>query len=167
MHDSARRSIAKFYFDYKSAIDASEIADVGALNINGSVKDIIPHAVGFDIVDGNGVDIVIKPGIIPAEHKNRYQFVTCTSSFMCCPDPVMYKTQLIDLLDKNGTLFLTMCSNKCRYRHTTSQNEYGYKDEFRMELRELEQFFSREFKIREIGETNYEHPDLVMVAQLK
>jgi len=167
MHDSARRLISKFYFDYKVAVDANKVADVGSLNINGAVKDIIHHAVGFDIVDGKGVDVVIKPGVIPAEHKNIYQFVICTSSFMCCPDPVMYKGQIIDLLDKNGILFLTMCSNKCQYRHTTSKNEYGYRDEFRLELRGLESFFSHEFNVLEIGETNYEHPDLFMVAKLK
>ena len=60
-----------------------------------------------------------------------------------------------------------MCSNKCQDRHTTSQNDYGYRDEFRVELKELEKFFSHEFLVLEIGETNYEHHDLFMVAKLK
>jgi len=167
MHDSARRAIAKFYFDCRQYLDSTTVADMGALNINGSTKDVIPHAVGFDIVAGKGVDVVIEPGKIPEEHKKKYGAVVSSSSFMCCPDPAAYKKQLVDLLKPGGLLLLTMCSNKCSVQHSTSVNQYGFKDEFRIELKELERFFSSEFEVLELTETNYEHPDFVLLGRLR
>ncbi len=167
VHDSARRAIAKFYFDYRDYLDSVKVADMGALNINGATKDIIGHCVGFDIVEGNGVDVVINPGFIPEEHKGRYGAVVSANSFVFCPDPVMYKKQIIDLLAPKGLLFLITCSEKCRNKHTTSDNRYGFQDSFRTTLRDLENFFSVEFDILEVGEMNYAHSDYVLLGRLK
>lgn len=167
MHQSAARAISKFYFDFRSYIDSSQVADMGALNLNGSTKDVIRHAVGFDIVAGPGVDVVIEPGRIPAEHRQRYGLVTSISSFTFCPHPAVYKQQIIDLLHPQGYMLLSMCSDKCRFKHTTSNNTYGFGDEFRMTRQQVEDFFGKEFKILELNETNYEHPDFVVVGKLK
>lgn len=167
MHDAARRAIAKFYFDNKQYLDSTRVADMGALNINGSTRDVIPHVVGFDIVAGNGVDVVIAPGSIPDEHKQRYGAVVSCASFTFCPDPAAYKKQLIELLQPGGLLFLIMCSNKCRMQHSTSNNSYGFTDAFRLELKDLERFFSNEFEILELAETNYEHPDFNLLGRLR
>ena len=167
MHNSVRRALAKFYFDYKGDLDTTAVADLGALDINGSTKNIISHAVGFDIVEGKGVDVLIVPGSIPDAHRNVYGAVVSISSFQCCPDPALYKRQIIDLLQEGGILFLAMCSNKCNFQHSTSDNKYGYKDEFRLEFRELERFFATDFNILELAETNYEHPDFILIAKLK
>lgn len=167
MHPSAARAVAKFYFDYKAYVDSSQVADMGALNLNGSTKDTIRHAVGFDIVAGPGVDVVIEPGQIPEEHRHRYGLVTSISSFTFCPNPVQYKQQIIDLLHPQGYLLLSMCSDKCRTRHTTSNNPYGFGDEFRMGRSVAEEFFSKEFRLLEFNETQYEHPDFVIVGKLK
>ncbi len=169
MHDSAKRAIKRFYNDdkFKSYLDSHPVADMGALNINGSTRDVISHCTGFDIVAGPGVDVVIQPGVIPPEHQHKYGAVISTSSFMCCPDPEMYKRQIIDLLSDGGLLFLTICSTKCTQKHSTSDNEYGYGDSFRVELKELERFFGIEFDVLELSELNYEHPDFVLIGQLK
>lgn len=166
VHESARRAIAKFYFDYRSYLDNTEIADMGALNINGATKDII-NCVGFDIVEGKGVDVVINPGFIPEEHKRRYGAVISANSFVFCPDPGMYKKQIIDLLAPNGLVFLITCSEKCKNKHTTSDNIYGFQDSFRVGLRDLEKFFSIEFDILELSELNYAHSDYVLLGRLK
>jgi len=167
MHDSAKRAIAKFYFDYRTVLDATRVADLGALNINGATKDVIAHAVGFDIVAGKGGDVVIVPGTVPPEHRHQYGAVVTSSSFSFCPDPLAYKKQIIDLLQPGGLLFLTMCSDKCQVRHSTSDNSYGFQDEFRLELRELERFFSTEFEILELTETHYTHPDFILLGKLR
>jgi hypothetical protein len=167
MHHSIMRAASKFYFDYKAFVDSSLVADLGALNINGSTKDLIKHAIGFDIVSGPGVDVVIEPGNIPQQYKKIFDVVVSISSFQFCPDPILYKKQIIDLLHPRGYLFLSMCSDKCTEKHTTSNNKYGYADEFRLSRVHFESLFLDEFKILESAETNYEHPDFIIVAKLK
>jgi hypothetical protein len=169
MHDSAKRAISRFYHDpkFKSYIDGNLIADMGALNINGAVRDVIPHCTGFDIVEGPGVDVVLKPGEIPPQHQHKYGTVVSANSFVFCPDPDLYKKQIIDLLTDDGLLLLITCSNKCTQKHTTSNNQYGFEDTFRVEIKELERFFSIEFDVLELSELNYEHPDFVLIGRLK
>jgi hypothetical protein len=167
MHESARRALAKFYFDYRDALDRVQVADMGALNINGAAKDVIPHCTGFDIVAGPGVDVVITPGNIPEMHRCRYGAALSLNSFTFCPDPSMYKQQLVDLLVEEGLLFMTMCSEKCAVKHTTSNNPYGFGDEFRVKRDELERFFAIEFDILEFCEQNYGHPEYVLLARLR
>lgn len=167
MHASAARAVSKFYAEFRPYVDSSLVADVGALNLNGSTKDTIRHAVGFDIVAGPGVDVVIEPGHIPAAHRHRYGLVVSISSFTFCPNPVQYKQQILDLLHPQGYLLLSMCSDKCRTKHTTSNNPYGFADEFRMSRQTVEEFFGMEFRLLEVTETNYEHPDLVLVGKLR
>lgn len=167
MHDSAKRAIAKFYFDYRDYLDGKKIADMGALNINGATKDVIQNCIGFDIVEGEGVDVVISPGLIPEEHKARYGAVISANSFVFCPAPDLYKKQIIDLLAPNGLLLLITCAAKCKNKHTTSDNQYGFTDTFRMDLREFESFFEPEFDILELSELNYAHPDYVLLGRLK
>ncbi|ASU37175.1 hypothetical protein hmeg3_01940 [Herbaspirillum sp. meg3] len=169
MHDSARRAIARFYNDpqYKAYVDSCQVADMGSLNINGATRDIVPHCVGFDIVEGPGVDVVLKPGIIPPEHQKKYGMVFSINSFVFCPYPDVYKKQITDLLANDGLLFLTACSEKCTQKHSTSNNEYDYEDTFRVTSKELEEFFSVEFDILELNELRYEHSDSVLIGRLK
>lgn len=167
MHTSVARQIKKFYIDYQYFIDNNLVADLGSLNINGAAKDIIKHAVGFDIVNGPGVDVVIEPGKIPDEYLASFGLVLSVNSFVFCPDPFLYRAQIIDLLRPRGYMFLTMCSEKCKEKHTTSSNVYGFGDEFRMERIQAYSFFSDKFSILEFTETNYEHSDYIILGQLK
>jgi hypothetical protein len=165
MHKNVREHVEEWYQSNRHSIDTSKIADVGAFNINGSIKDIIPHTIGFDIYDGNGVDVVIEPGVVPEEHVGKYKFVTSISSFQFCPDPDLYKKQITDLLCDGGFLFLSMCSNKCEKGHSSSPNKYSYGDEVRMSLTEIQNFFETDFTITELKYTLVDnHTDVIIKA---
>lgn len=167
MHNSVKRAIARFYFDNRDYLDQVRVADMGALNINGSAREVIPHCTGFDIVDGPGVDVRIEPGQIPEAHRGVYGAVLSISSFTFCPEPALYKRQLVDLLAPGGLLLLTCCSVHCKARHSTSSNGFGFADSFRVALPALAQFFASDFDLLEVSEQHYEHPDYVLVARLK
>ena len=98
MHSAVKIELIKWYLSNKEYLDATTVADIGAYNINGSVKEVINNSIGFDIFDGDGVDVVIHPGTIPDEHKFKYGAVTTVSSFQFCPDSELYKKQILDLL---------------------------------------------------------------------
>lgn len=167
MHHSVRQAIQRFYAEHRAWLDQVRVADMGALNINGSTRDVIPHCVGFDIVDGPGVDVRIEPGVIPDAHRGVYGAAVSVSSFTFCPDPALYKRQLVDLLAPGGLLLLTCCAAQCRARHSTSNNAYGFVDSFRMDLPRLVAFFETDFDLLEITEQRREHPDYVLVGRLK
>ena len=166
MHDNVKYRLEDWYKSNRISIDSSKIADVGAYNINGSTKNIISHAIGFDIYDGEGVDVVIEPGIIPEEHIGKYNFVTSISSFQFCPEPNLYKKQITDLLCDGGFLFLSMCSDKCEKGHTSSPNIYNYGDEVRMSLTEIQNFFEEDFTIIELTYSlDGGHSDIILKAK--
>ena len=167
MHASVFQALCEFYAEHRNELDSCKVADVGALNLNGSVKDAIKHCVGFDIVAGPGVDVVITPGQIPEEHKHQYGAVISVSSFQFCPDARIYRAQILDLLGPRGLLFLTLCSPECQVRHTTSDNQYGFVDAIRAEPADIARFFKRDFDIQQLREVEDEHSDIVLAARLK
>lgn len=167
MHNSVKEEIVSWYNQHKEQIESSKIADLGSYDINGGVKDVIPSVVGFDILEGKGVDVVIEPGIIPDDHKFQYDFLTSTSSFQCCPDTPAYMKQITDLLKPGGELILTMCSTRCPKGHSTSPNDYNYKDEVRYTIDEMRSLFGQEFEIHNVYEIYKGHADLIIKAKKK
>jgi len=167
MHNSVKDEILNWYNQHIDKIEQGKIADLGSYDINGAVRDVIPQSIGFDILEGKGVDVVIKPGIIPDEHKFQYDFVTSTSSFQCCPDTPAYIKQITDLLKSGGELILTMCSTRCPKGHSTSPNDYNYKDEVRYSIEQIRSLFGQEFDIHEIYEKHDGHSDLILKARKK
>lgn len=60
----------------KNARLRGRIVDVGAYNVNGAVKDVIPTAIGIDMRPGKGVDKVM-PAEIMDQHFENLDAVTC------------------------------------------------------------------------------------------
>lgn len=167
MHEGVAKHLAKFYELNRPLMDAIRIAELGALNLNGSCRDIIPVDTGIDIVSGPGVDEVIIPGEIPDRLRHMFGAVVSVSSFQFCPDPGLYKTQILDLLVPRGLLFLTMCAPSCTYSHSSSNNPYEFGDGLRFSLDQLRAFFEPEF--REIScfeSVDSDHGNLIYVGQL-
>lgn len=152
MHDNVKNEFKKWYEENTKNKQDFKIAELGSYDINGSIRDIVSKLVGFDIYDGKNVDVVIKPGEIPLEYKNKYEAVVSMGSFQCCPYPELYKKEILDLLYNNGLLFLTMCGPQCKKWHITSPNKYGYKDCIRMTKEELIKLFLPEIKVVECYE---------------
>lgn len=110
--------------------DLAPVAELGSYDINGGIRDLVP-VTGFDILAGRGVDVVIVPGAIPAEHHGKYQAVLSLDSFPYDPQPERYIQQILDLLTPGGHLLLIACNANCRHTHTTSPNAYGHADSVR------------------------------------
>lgn len=146
MHESAQIAAVKWWKTFRQSVVPGRIAELGSYSINGSVRDFIPIDVGFDVVAGNMVDEVITAGIIPEVHRGAFKAVVSVSSFQFCPDPALYKAEILDLLDPGGFVFLTMCAPSCKTKHSTAPNPWGWTDEFRMTASELRDFFEPEIK---------------------
>lgn len=167
MHAGAKIAIEKWLKDNQDYLNTVNIADVGSYDVNGSTKELIPESTGFDILEGNGVDVVIKPGIIPKKYKDQFGAVVTTSAFQCCPDSIKFKKQITDLLQSKGLLLLTMCPDSCKPGHSTSPNEYDFRDSIRMTEDELISFFSDSFENIILSRQDEDHPTLVLKATKK
>lgn len=110
--------------------DLAPVAELGSYDINGGIRDLVP-VTGFDILAGRGVDVVIKPGAIPAEHHGKYQAVLSLDSFPYDPQPPRYILQILALLAPGGRLLLIACNANCKHQHTTSPNTLGHIDQTR------------------------------------
>jgi hypothetical protein len=56
VHDTAIQNGTRFFQTYASRMSGATVLDIGAQNVNGSLKDVCPkHArhVGIDFVQGN------------------------------------------------------------------------------------------------------------------
>jgi len=171
MHKEVLQEFITFYDRNQEVLDNGNVAELGSYDINGNLKKYIPNGVGFDILEGPNVNVVIEPGVIPEEHRNKYQVVISISSFQCCPHPEIYKKEILDLLCDEGLLFLTMCSIECNGSHSTSPNDYQYEDSFRMTHKELTDFFGNDFDILEIYDPilidSGSHNDTILRAKKK
>ena len=146
MHRESREALSSWYEQYKDELKA--VADMGSYDINGSVKEVIPYVVGFDICQGDNVDIVINNYVIAPEHLGVYDGVTALNSIQYCDNPSMFVWNLRRLLRVGGRCLLTSCGPDCKQRHTPSP---GAKDCIRFSPEQLRILFqSRGFSKIEI-----------------
>ena len=164
MHKSIRKELKLFRDVYEKQL-TGRIAELGALDMNGSPRKYLPPLTGFDIVEGNGIDVVIEPGIIPEEYVNKFDVVISSSSFHYCPRPELYKKQILDLLKVGGLLWMSMCGPKCKNNHSTSNNKYKFKDCFRVTKEQLQEFLSPEIEIEKCYYAGDDHhQDIIFVG---
>ena len=161
MHDTVRNALSGWLESIGGAEDLA-VADLGARNLNGSVKSVVPHARGFDLSAGPGVDVVIEAGRVPQEHRGRYDLVTSVSSFQFFPRPHEYKAEITQLLKPGGVLFLTMCAPSCVTEHTTTP---PYDDCLRLSVLELTELMRPEIEVQQATHTGADgHEDIIFIG---
>lgn len=164
MHKSIRKELKLFRDVYTNQL-SGRIAELGALDMNGSPRKYLPPLTGFDIVEGKGIDVAIEPGVIPEEYVNKFDVVISSSSFHYCPKPGLYKKQILDLLKVGGLLWMSMCGPKCKNNHSTSNNKYKFKDCFRVTRQQLEMFLGPEIETEKCyyaGDKH--HQDIIFIG---
>lgn len=155
--------VKKSFLDWYMALQPkpTSVAYLGSFDVNGSIRDLV-SCTGFDIVPGLGVDVQIEPGVIPEEHKNKYELVVSISAFQFCPNPAKFMREIEDLLIPGGLMFLTACAWNCRFAHSSSA---GGSDMIRMTEAGLRGLFQDQFDIYDLTQIEWNaHPDVVVVG---
>ncbi|UGX87682.1 methyltransferase domain-containing protein [Phyllobacterium meliloti] len=114
MHDTARRAGAAFLNSYVDPAQKVRLLDVGAMDVNGSLRSAAPSAVeyvGVDLEAGPGVDIVYNIGDPLPVEDNSFDLCVSTSCFE--HDPLFWQTFLnvVDALKDGGYFYLNAPSN--------------------------------------------------------
>jgi hypothetical protein len=129
--------------------DLGSYACHGGRNVAHYVKDA--KVIGFDLVSGPGVDVVLKPGAVPDEHLHAFDAVYGLSAIQFAPFPMEFFAAAAALLKPRGMVVITMCSPSCREEHNTSIRHR--EREWRCELSELVGLAMEYFHVRAASTT--------------
>jgi len=114
MHASALKYGKLFFDSYCLNLTDIIVVDIGAQNVNGSLRDVCPSSfkyVGVDFVGGNGVDVVLDdPYKLPFEN-DSLDVVVCSSVFEHSDFFWVLFLEIIRSLKPDGLFYLNVPSN--------------------------------------------------------
>jgi SAM-dependent methyltransferase len=114
MHPTAKDN-ARLFLDVYVKEDSNKlVVDIGAQNINGSLKEIIPsgnHYIGVDFVHGAGVDVVLEdPYCLPFE-SSSVDVVLSSSCFEHIEFFWLIFNEILRVLKPQGLFYLNSPAN--------------------------------------------------------
>lgn len=120
MHPSALNNGKLFFDTYTSALKDATVIDIGAQNVNGSLRDVMPshlRYVGVDFVKAEGVDVVLDdPYKLPFEDESVDVIVTNS----CLEHSEMFWLTFLEflrVLRPSGLLYMNVPSNGDFHRY--------------------------------------------------
>lgn len=114
--------IGKIFFDTYSKVFSNNtlVVDIGAQSINGSLKDVCPdhfNYVGVDMVNGNGVDIVLDDPYQLPFSEDSIDIVVCSSVYEHSDMFWLSFLEIMRVLKPNGLFYLNAPSNGVFHRY--------------------------------------------------
>ncbi|QWA29946.1 glycoside hydrolase family 99-like domain-containing protein [Pseudomonas sp. RC3H12] len=120
MHPSAKKLGSLFFKSYLSNVHGKKVVDIGAQNVNGSLRDVCPEGVeyiGVDFVAGDGVDVILDdPYKLPFEDTS-VDVIVCSSVFEHSQFFWLLYLELMRILKPDGVLYLNAPSNGYIHRY--------------------------------------------------
>ena len=119
MHDTAMKFAEMFFNAYTKDASNLVIVDIGAQDVNGSLRSVSPQNnkyIGVDFVEGRGVDIVITdPYSLPFDD-NSVDVCVCSSCFEHSEFFWLLFNDIQRILKPSGVFYLNVPSNGCFHR---------------------------------------------------
>ena len=120
MHKSAMNVGGRFFSTYLSQMPNPLVMDIGAQDVRGSLKSVLPaHAryLGVDMVAGKGVDVVIDdPYKLPFDDASA-DVVVSSSCFEHAEFFWLSFLEIMRVLKPNGLVYLNVPSNGAFHRY--------------------------------------------------
>ena len=120
MHDTAMMYGEQFFTTYLKNATGLKIVDLGAQDVNGSLRSCAPinnEYIGVDFATGNGVDIVLTdPYVLPFENSSIDAIVS-SSCFEHSEFFWLTFLEAIRVLKPNGLLYINAPSNGPYHRY--------------------------------------------------
>lgn len=120
MHVTALNGGRLFFDTYVKGSSLNSIVDIGAQNVNGSLKDVAPEGVsylGVDFVAGNGVDVILDDPYVLPFASDSVDVVVCSSVFEHSEMFWLLFLEIIRILRPNGLFYLNVPSNGAFHRY--------------------------------------------------
>ena len=120
MHRNAMNHAKLFFETYVSNGRSCRILDIGALDVNGSLKAVAPAGcqyVGADFAEGNGVDVILDdPYQLPFED-NSFDVCVSSSCFEHSEFFWLSFNEILRVLKPAGLLYINSPSNGLFHRY--------------------------------------------------
>lgn len=120
MHDTAMK-FGKLFFDvYIDSAKTQKIADIGAQDVNGSLRKFAKanfEYVGVDFVEGKGVDVVITDPYKLPFPDDTFDAVVCSSCFEHSEFFWLTFMELARVTKPDGLIYLNVPSNGAFHRY--------------------------------------------------
>ena len=120
MHNSAM-AYGKLFFDtYVKDRGANLIVDIGAQDVNGSLRSVAPEGcsyTGVDFVEGKGVDVIITDPYSLPFPDDAFDACVCSSCFEHSEFFWLLFNEILRILRPNGVLYVNAPSNGLFHRY--------------------------------------------------
>jgi SAM-dependent methyltransferase len=120
MHDTAMLIGRKFFETYMGAGEGLSIVDIGAQDVNGSLRSVAPKAAsytGVDFAEAKGVDVVLEdPYKFPFED-NTFDVAVCSNCLEHSEFFWLTFMEILRILKPEGLLFITVPANAAVHRY--------------------------------------------------
>lgn len=114
MHDTALELGGKFFNTYIGKTEGLTIVDLGAQDVNGSLRSKVPQNnkyIGVDFVEGKGVDIIINDPYSLPFSDNSIDICVCSSCFEHVEFFWLLYNEVLRILKPEGIFYLNAPSN--------------------------------------------------------
>jgi SAM-dependent methyltransferase len=120
MHPTAMSNGKLFFDTYVSQLGQASVVDVGAQDVNGSLREVCPQGaryIGVDFVNGKGVDVVLTdPYTLPFEN-NSMDVIVSSSCFEHSEMFWILFLEILRILKPSGLFYLNAPSNGFIHRY--------------------------------------------------
>lgn len=120
MHPTALINAKSFFDTYANELTSPLVIDIGAQDVNGSLRSVAPDNVrylGVDFINGKGVDIVLEdPYKLPFDD-NSVDIVLSSSCFEHSEMFWILYLEIIRIMKPNGLFYLNVPSNGPFHRY--------------------------------------------------
>jgi len=156
MHRTAMQNAALFFDTYAPFIGPGRVLDIGAQDVNGSLKQVCPAGleyVGVDFVPGRGVDVVLSDPYVLPFASNSVDAMVSSSCFEHSQFFWVLFLEMLRVLKPNGLFYLNVPSNGLFHRYPVdcwrfypdsggALVEWGRRNDYRCHL--LESFVAKQ-----------------------
>jgi SAM-dependent methyltransferase len=120
MHGSAMDYGKKFFDLYLRDVTRRTIVEIGSLDINGSLRSVVPPGniyLGLDLVEGKAVDLVIQDPYAFPFTTGSVDICVCSSCFEHIEFFWLSFNEALRILKPEGIFYLNVPSNGAFHRH--------------------------------------------------
>ncbi|MES2144454.1 MAG: class I SAM-dependent methyltransferase [Pseudomonadota bacterium] len=120
MHKSAMMHGKLFFDTYAPHVSGARVLDLGALDVNGSLRSLAPadcSYVGADFAPGNGVDVILQDAYALPFEPNSFDICVSSSCFEHAEFFWLAFTEVMRILKPHGLFYMNSPSNGKFHRY--------------------------------------------------
>lgn len=120
MHDTAMLLGRTFFETYMDGATGQSIVDIGAQDVNGSLRTVAPPGntyTGVDFAEGKGVDVILQDPYVFPFPDGTFDVAVCSNCLEHSEFFWLTFMEILRILKPSGLLFITVPANAAVHRY--------------------------------------------------